>query len=130
MDDLLYRALKFLEGVSAGTNTDARVFSAEKAAPCWQAQSFARNGTIEGIDYIQIPEAPQGMLFLKTSRGPLEFMSAGIHDQKSFRTRKIKAHLSFQQWPAPVRQENIQGMKRMVHHLASGWGILDRAWVY
>jgi hypothetical protein len=58
MDDLLYRALKFLEGVGLGTHTDTRVFSAEEATPCWQAQGFAGNGAIEGIDYIQIPEAP------------------------------------------------------------------------
>jgi hypothetical protein len=130
MDDLLYRALKFLEGVGAGTNTDACVFSAEEAATCWQAQSFAGNGAIEGIDHIQIPEAPQGMLLLKTSRGLLEFMRAGIHDQESFRTRWIEANLSFEQGPAPVRQENIHGMERMGHHLASGWRILDGAWSY
>jgi hypothetical protein len=70
------------------------------------------------------------MLFLKTSRGLLEFTRTGIHDQKSFRPRRVQAHLPVQHRPAVVRHESIQGMERVGHHLASGWRILDRAWGY
>jgi hypothetical protein len=130
MDDLLYRALKFLEGVGSGTNTDARIFCAEEAAAGRQPQSPAGNGALQRIDHVQIPEAPRGMLLLKASCGLLEFTRAGIHDQESFGPRKVQAHLPAQHRPAVVRHENIQGMERVGHHLASGWRILDGAWVY
>ena len=67
------------------------------------------------------------MLFLKTSRGLLEFTSTGIHDEESFGPRRVQAHLPVQHRPAVVRHESIHGMERVGHHLASGWRILDRA---
>ena len=130
MDDLLYRALKFFEGVGSGTDAGVCVFSAEEAAARRQTQSLAGNRALQGIDHVQIPETPQGMLFFEANRGLLEFTRAGIHDQESFRPRRVQAHLPVQHRPTVVRHENIQGVERVGHHLASGWRILDRAWGY